>query len=41
MKKIIVQNRTPGEEVDYPDDDLALRDHDGKRTWSRKDGTPY
>ena len=36
-----IGDRTPGEEVDYPDDDLALSDVDGKRTWLRKDGTPY
>ncbi|HSS26342.1 MAG TPA: cupin domain-containing protein, partial [Usitatibacter sp.] len=36
-----IGDRTPGEEVDYPDDDLALHDYDGKGTWSRKDGTPY
>ena len=36
-----IGDRTPGEEVEYPDDDLALRDYDGKRTWSRKDGTPH
>jgi uncharacterized cupin superfamily protein len=36
-----IGDRTPGEEVEYPDDDLALKDHDGKRRWLRKDGSPY
>jgi len=36
-----IGDRTPGEEVEYPDDDLALADHEGKRRWLRKDGTPY
>ena len=36
-----IGDRTPGEEVEYPDDDLALSDYDGKRRWMRKDGTPY
>lgn len=36
-----IGDRTPNEEVEYPDDDLALSDKDGKRRWLRKDGTPY
>lgn len=36
-----IGDRTPGEKVEYPDDDLVLVDFDGKRRWSRKDGTPY
>jgi len=36
-----IGDRTPGEEVEYPDDDLALSDYDGKRRWMHKDGTPY
>lgn len=36
-----IGDRTPGEQVEYPDDDLAIGDHDGKRRWLRKDGTPY
>jgi uncharacterized cupin superfamily protein len=37
-----VGDRTPGEEVTYPDDDLLLTiDSDGKYRVTRKDGTPF
>lgn len=36
-----IGDRTPGEEVVYPDDDLALADVGGERKFTRKDGTPY
>ena len=36
-----IGDRTPGEEVDYPDDDLALQTVDGHFKWSHKDGRPY
>jgi uncharacterized cupin superfamily protein len=36
-----IGDRTPGEEVVYPDDDLALADVGGERRFTRKDGTPY
>jgi len=37
-----VGDRTPGDEVDYPDDDLAARlGPDGKWHYYRKDGTRY
>jgi uncharacterized cupin superfamily protein len=36
-----IGDRTPGEEVDYPDDNLAVRvGPDGKSRYTRKDGTP-
>ena len=38
-----VGDRTPGDSAEYPDDDLrVLKSEDGqKRTFVRKDGTPY
>jgi uncharacterized cupin superfamily protein len=36
-----IGDRTPGEKVIYPDDDLALTIADGKMTYTHKDGTPY
>jgi uncharacterized cupin superfamily protein len=36
-----VGDRTPGESVDYPDDDIAMTTVDGKMTFTKKDGTPY
>ena len=36
-----VGDRTPGEDVSYPDDDLQIVTIDGRRRFARKDGTPY
>ena len=37
-----VGDRTPGDSVSYPDDDLiAVMDADGKWQYRKKDGTPY
>ena len=36
-----IGDRTPGEEVVYPDDDLQIVTIDGKRVYAKKDGTPY
>jgi uncharacterized cupin superfamily protein len=36
-----IGDRTAGESVTYPDDDLALAMVDGKMRFSHKDGTPY
>lgn len=37
-----IGDRTPGDAVSYPDDDLAtVADVEGKRVFVRKDGTPY
>lgn len=36
-----IGDRTPGDEVRYPDDDLAARVIDGQWIFSHKDGTPY
>ena len=36
-----IGDRTPGEEVVYPDDDLALADVGRERRFTHKDGTPY
>lgn len=36
-----VGDRTPGDEVEYPDDDIAARLVDGRWQFTRKDGTPY
>jgi uncharacterized cupin superfamily protein len=36
-----IGDRTPGESVDYPDDDIAMKTVDGKMTFTKKDGTPY
>jgi uncharacterized cupin superfamily protein len=37
-----VGDRTLGDEVHYPDDDIvAVKTPDGTRKFSRKDGTPY
>lgn len=36
-----VGDRTPGDEVVYPDEDLAAVLIDGKRTFLHKDGRPY
>lgn len=39
---IEVGDRTPGDSVVYPDDDLlALQDDDGQWRFTHKDGTPY
>jgi uncharacterized cupin superfamily protein len=38
---IEVGARTPGDEVVYPDDDLALQTVDGRFVYTHKDGTPY
>lgn len=36
-----VGDRSPGDGVTYPDDDLALTFIDGEPRYARKDGTPY
>jgi uncharacterized cupin superfamily protein len=36
-----VGDRTPGDEVEYPDVDMAIRVVDGQRRRVRKDGTPF
>jgi uncharacterized cupin superfamily protein len=36
-----IGDRTAGDSVDYPDDDLAVATIDGQRRMSHKDGTPY
>jgi uncharacterized cupin superfamily protein len=36
-----VGDRTAGDEASYPDDDLQARLHEGRWTFTRKDGTPY
>jgi uncharacterized cupin superfamily protein len=36
-----IGDRTPGDEVVYPDDDLQHRLVDGQWRFTRKDGTPY
>ncbi len=36
-----VGDRTPGDQVTYSDIDMLNTDIDGKRTFTRKDGTPY
>jgi len=36
-----IGDRLPNDEVIYPDDDLAVKKADGKRTFFHKDGTPY
>ncbi|MBI5335962.1 MAG: cupin domain-containing protein [Burkholderiales bacterium] len=36
-----VGDRTDGDDVSYPDDDLRARFADGAWTFTRKDGTPY
>ena len=36
-----IGDRTPGEEVTYPDDDLVLAIIDGKHRMTHKNGTPY
>ena len=36
-----IGDRAPGDEVEYPDDDIVVVKKDGKRIFSRKDGTPY
>jgi uncharacterized cupin superfamily protein len=36
-----IGDRTAGDAVDYPDDDLAVVTIDGQRRAARKDGTPY
>lgn len=36
-----IGDRTPGEEVEYPDDDLQLVLKDGRRAYVHKDGRPY
>ena len=39
---LVVGDRTPGDEVTYPDIDLELKaDPDGVKTFRHKDGTPY
>ena len=36
-----IGDRTAGDAVDYPDDDLAVVTIDGQRRAAHKDGTPY
>jgi uncharacterized cupin superfamily protein len=36
-----IGDRTAGDAVNYPDDDLAVVTVDGKRCMAHKDGTPY
>ena len=36
-----IGDRTAGDAVDYPDDDLAVVTIDGRRQMAHKDGTPY
>jgi uncharacterized cupin superfamily protein len=36
-----VGDRSPGEEVSYPDDDLRIVQVEGKTNYVHKDGTPY
>ena len=36
-----VGDRTPGDEVSYPDDDLQALQVDGRWQFARKDGVPY
>ena len=36
-----IGDRTPNEEVEYPDDDLRVVSIDGKGRYVHKDGTPY
>ena len=36
-----VGDRTPGDGVTYPNDDLEARMKDGRWSFTRKDGTPY
>jgi uncharacterized cupin superfamily protein len=36
-----IGDRTPGEAVDYPDDDVALKVVDGQMIFTRKDGSAY
>ena len=36
-----IGDRTPGEEVIYPDDDLQIAVVDGRRKYVHKDGRPY
>jgi hypothetical protein len=36
-----IGDRTAGDAVNYPDDDLAVVTVDGKRRMAHKDGTPY
>lgn len=36
-----IGDRTPGDEVDYPDDDLQARFADGSWQFLHKDGSPY
>lgn len=36
-----VGDRTPGDEVNYPDDDLRVVVRDGKSQYAHNDGTPY
>jgi len=36
-----IGDRTPNEEVEYPDDDLRVVAIDGKGRYVHKDGTPY
>ena len=36
-----IGDRTAGDAVDYPDDDLAVVTVDGKRQMAHKDGSPY
>ena len=36
-----IGDRTPGDEVHYPDDDLRVVVREGKAQYAHKDGTPY
>ena len=36
-----IGDRTKGDEVEYPDDDLRVGEVEGRRRYLHKDGTPY
>jgi uncharacterized cupin superfamily protein len=36
-----IGDRTPGDRVQYPDDDLVAEDAGGRRRFLHKNGTPY
>jgi uncharacterized cupin superfamily protein len=36
-----IGDRTPGDEITYPDDDLQAVNRDGQWVFAHKDGTPY
>ncbi len=41
VRYLVVGDRTPGDEVSYPDDDLQARFIDGRWRFFHKDGRPY